>query len=410
MTLHLYGDSELEALMAALESDLAERKESWNGSAPTKGREAICSFANDLANHAKPGVLFVGVADNGTPIKLSITDQLLQTLTDIKTDGRIVPPPTLQVACRTLQGVSVAVVTVWPADSPPVRFDGRICVRSGPRRGFATAQDERILNEKRRFRDQPFDARPCGSAQLGDLDLSWYRENYLPAAVAPEVLEANERTVEERLASTRMILSPTEPTPTNLAVLTLTTQPLDFLPGAYVQFLRVAGTSLADEPVDAAVFEGRLADVIRRVEEKLDSHNRTAVDFRSASTEKRTQLYPMVALQQLFRNAVMHRTYEHTNTPIRITWYTDRIEIISPGGPVGMVTRENFGIPGYTDYRNPNLAGFLREMGFAQRFGAGIATARRECERNGNPAPEFDVQDAFIRVTLRTTTAGEVAP
>jgi len=52
--------------------------------------------------------------------------------------------------------------------------------------------------------------------------------------VASEVLAANERTIEERLASTRMILSPTEPTPTNLAVLTLTTQPRDFLPCAYV--------------------------------------------------------------------------------------------------------------------------------------------------------------------------------
>jgi predicted HTH transcriptional regulator len=70
----------------------------------------------------------------------------------------------------------------------------------------------------------------------------------------------------------------------------------------------------------------------------------------------------------------------------------------------------NHGTPGFTDYRNPNLAGLLREMGFAQRFGAGIATARRECERNGNPAPEFDVQDAFIRVTLRPATAEAVAP
>ena len=55
-------------------------------------------------------------------------------------------------------------------------------------------------------------------------------------------------------------------------------------------------------------------------------------NLRGAS-ERRTQLYPLVALQQLFRNAVMHRTYEHTNAPILITWYTDRLEIFSPGGP-----------------------------------------------------------------------------
>jgi ATP-dependent DNA helicase RecG len=404
-----YSDSQLAALLDDLESDQAERKESWAGDAKSKGRQAVCAFANDLPNHNTPGVLFVGAKDNGTPSNVPIDDQLLLTLSDIKTDGKIIPPPSITVEKRVLKGAEIAVVTVRPADSPPVRYEGRIWIRTGPRRDIANVQDERILNEKRRFRDQPFDARPCSSAELGDLDLSWYGENYLPAAVASEVLEANERTIEERLASTRMILSPTEPTPTNLAALTLTTQPRDFLPCAYVQFLKVAGPSLADEAVDAAEFEGRLADVIRRVEEKLDSHNRTAVDFRSGSTEKRTQLYPMVALQQLFRNAVMHRTYEHTNSPIRLTWYADRIEIISPGGPVGMVTRENFGVPGFTDYRNPNLAGFLREMGFAQRFGAGIITARRECERNGNPAPEFDVDDAFIRVTLRPATAGEMA-
>jgi ATP-dependent DNA helicase RecG len=264
-----------------------------------------------------------------------------------------------------------------------------------------TDQVERILNEKRCFRDQPFDVRPCGGAKWKDLDLAWYRESYLPMAVAPDVLEANQRSLEEQLASTRMILSPAEPTPTHLGVLTLCDHPRDHLPCAYVQFLKLAGSTLADAPLDAEEFEGRLVDVIRQVEEKLSSHNRTAVDFKSGANERRTQLYPLVALQQLFRNAVMHRTYEHTNAPIRITWYADRLEIFSPGGPVGIVTAETFGQPGFTDYRNPNLAGFLKETGFAQRFGAGIATARRECERNGNPPPEFSISNVAISATLR---------
>jgi ATP-dependent DNA helicase RecG len=66
-------------------------------------------------------------------------------------------------------------------------------------------------------------------------------------AIAPEVLEANQRSLEEQLASTRMILSPAEPTPTHLGVLTLCDHPRDFLPCAYVQFLKVAGDSLAEE-------------------------------------------------------------------------------------------------------------------------------------------------------------------
>jgi ATP-dependent DNA helicase RecG len=93
----------------------------------------------------------------------------LLTLLDIKTDGKIIPPQSITVEKRVLKGAEIAIVTVRPADSPPVRYEGRIWIRTGPRRDIANAQDERILNEKRRFRDQPFDARPCSSAELGDL-------------------------------------------------------------------------------------------------------------------------------------------------------------------------------------------------------------------------------------------------
>src|SRR5713226_3445692 len=123
-----YSDSELEALLDDVESDLAERKGSWKGDAPEKSRQAVCAFANDLPDHRQPGVLFVGVGDDGQPIGLAIDDRLLLTLADIKTDGKIVPPQTLTVEKRSLKGAEVAVVTVQPADSPPVRYDGRIWI------------------------------------------------------------------------------------------------------------------------------------------------------------------------------------------------------------------------------------------------------------------------------------------
>ncbi len=105
-----YSDAELEALLDDLESDKAERKESWAGSSPKKGRQAICAFANDLPNQNAPGVLFVGAKDNGDLSRLLIDDQLLLTLTDIKRDGKIVPPPTLNwggipsLTCRCQTG------------------------------------------------------------------------------------------------------------------------------------------------------------------------------------------------------------------------------------------------------------------------------------------------------------------
>ena len=395
-----YSAAELEALLDETESDLAERKEAWAGSAPTKAREAVCAFANDLPGHGEAGVLFVGVRDDGTPTGLAITDLLLQTLADMKTDGNIVPPPSLTVEKRVLRGDDVAVVTVEPADAPPVRYQGRIFVRIGPRRGTATQQDERILNEKRRHGDRPFDTWPVREATLDDLDLRRFEEEYLPSAFAPDVIEANERSAAQRLAATKLVASAEDPTPTVLGLLVLSPRVRDFLPGAYVQFLRVAGTELGDPVADEAVLDGTLAEVIRRTEDKFKSHNRRAVDFTTEERERQTQPYPLPALQQLLRNAVMHRTYEATNAPVRVTWFDDRIEVHSPGGPYGVVTAETFGQPGVTDYRNPALAEALRVLGFVQRFGAGIATARRQLADNGNPAPAFEVTPTHVGVTV----------
>ena len=43
---------------------------------------------------------------------LAITDGLLRQLADMKSDGNIVPPPTISVERRTLRGTDVAVVGV----------------------------------------------------------------------------------------------------------------------------------------------------------------------------------------------------------------------------------------------------------------------------------------------------------
>lgn len=386
-----YADDDLERMLADLESDLVERKESLAGDAPTKAREAICGFANDLPDHQRPGVVFVGARDDGSPSGAAITDELLLQLADMKTDGNTLPPPSLTVSKRILRGAEIVVVTVQPADSPPVRFKGRVHIRIGPRRGIATAQDERILSEKRRHRDIPFDARPVRSATLGDLNQRLFETEYLPSAFAADVLAANDRSYQQQLAATKCVAGADDPTPTVLGLLVLGIRPQHFLPGAYIQFLRIAGTELADPIVDEQVADGTVSAVLRRVDEKLAAHNRVAVDFTSASTETRVYTYPPIALQQIVRNAVMHRAYEATNAPIHVYWFDDRIEIASPGGPYGVVTEDTFGQPGVVDYRNPNLAEALRVLGFVQRFGVGIATARKELTKNGNPDPVFEV-------------------
>jgi ATP-dependent DNA helicase RecG len=396
-----YTDGDLEALLADIESDLAERKESLRGDAPETVRQAVCAFANDLPDHRKAGVVFVGARDDGTPTGIPVTDELLINLANIKTDGNTLPPPTITVEKRHLRGSDMAVLSVEPADSPPVRFKGRVWIRIGPRRGIATAQDERILSEKRRSGDLPFDAQPVPTATVADINVRLFEEEYLPSAFAQDVLAANDRTPAQRLTATKMVSGPDAPVPTVLGLLVLGIRTRDFLPGAYVQFLRFGGTSLGDPVIDEQVLDGPVGDVIRRVDDKLQSHNRTAVDLTSGQTEVRVRPYPQAALQQIVRNAIMHRAYQATNAPVRVLWFDDRIEILSPGGPFGLAAQGRFGDPGVVDYRNPNLAEALKVLGFVQRFGVGIATARRELEKNGNPPLAFDANPAQVLCTLR---------
>ena len=389
-------DDELLNLLNDTESDRVERKESFSSSVSKKARQAVCAFANDLSERNQPGMLIIGAKDDGSPSGESITDELLCALGDMKTDGNILPPPVLLIEKRRLKNADMAVVTVMPSDMPPVRYDGRIWIRTGPRRSIANEQEERILIEKRRHKNLPFDACPVPTATLGDLSRMAFESEYLPQAFAPDVLEQNGRTYEERLASCRMIVSPTDTTPTVTGLLAIGKSPQDFLPGAYVQFLRIDGTELADRVIDEENIRGGIVEMLRRTEEKLKAHNRTSVDIVSAPTHQISMPYPPAALQQILYNAVLHRTYEGTNAPVRIYWYNDRIEIHSPGGPYGNVTVENFGHPGITDYRNLNIAAVLKTFGFIQQFGRGIAIAQRTMQANGNPGPAFRADQSAV--------------
>ena len=388
-------DAELERLLDDLESERVERKQTLSDA--DRIREAICAFANDMPNHQLPGLVFIGAQDDGSGAGLTITDELLRKLADMRSDGNILPVPSITVQKRTLDQCEMAVVTVEPSDAPPVRLRGRTWIRVGPRRAVATAEEERRLTEKRRSRDAPFDIRQVPGATVSDLDMDLFRRSYLPASVAAEIIQENQRSEEQQLASLRMIGNGV---PTVLGVLVLGRDPRNFLPGAYVQFLRLDGTELADPVRDAAAISGPLPELLRALEEKLVAHIETAREFASTPIDVAHPDYPLAALQQLVRNAILHRTYEGTNAPVRITWFSDRIEIHSPGGPYGQVTKANFGQPDATDYRNPYLAEAMRNLGYVQKFGVGIALARRELEKNGNPPLEFQVEDTSVLATI----------
>lgn len=395
-------DAELLTLLRDLESDCIERKESYSGDVREKTRRAVCCFANDLPGHQRAGIIFIGARDDGSPASLEITDELLQQLASIHDDGGVLPFPSLTVERRVLDSAEFAVVVVTPSQDVPVRYKGRIWVRVGPTTRLASSEDERILAERRVAANLSGDLRATEECTLSDLDLDFFRTSYLPAAIAPDVLAANQRSVEQQLSTCRFVVGPADLRPTLVGCLVLAFEPRRAAPGAYVQFVRFDGMDLVSPITDQAEIGGSLSDLLRALDEKMRAHIRIATSITSSDQEVRRPDYPLAALQQLARNAVMHRSFEGTNAPIRVSWFADRIEVQNSGGPFGQVTQENFGQPGVADYRNPHLAEAMKILGYVQRFGVGIATARSELSANGNPPPEFQVTPNFVHVTVRS--------
>lgn len=392
----MLSDDDLRRYLTDLEAANVERTAGVRDR--TKFAEAICAFANDLPDLRRTGVLFVGVRDDGSCAGLTADEQLLQTLAGFRTDGTITPFPVMHVRELHLDGCDMVVVEVEPSDNPPLKYNGRVCVRVAGRRGYATAEEERRLTEKRRWGNLPFDQQPVAGASIQDLDLSRFRDEYLPAAIPPDVLEENGREMQDQLRAVRFLTPDGRPTAAGLLV--CGKDPRAWLPGAYVQFVRYPGTAIGDLVRDHKEIEGCLSTILRRLDEILIANIEVRADL-SGSIQRDQPSYPLIALQELVRNAVIHRNYDGTAAPVRVTWFDDRVEVTSPGGPYGIVTIEAFGQEGLTDYRNPALGDAARALGFIQRFGSGIPRARAALARNGNPAPEFRIEPTYVHVTVR---------
>jgi len=393
---------ELLSLLTDLESDRIERTISTSNT--DKFAQAICAFANDFPAHRQPGYLLVGVTDDGQPSGLKVTDDLLQNLGALRSDGNIQPIPALSVSRFSLPAGDVAVVEVLPADLPPVRYKGRVYIRVGPRRATATEQEERLLTERRISHARSFDALPCLESTLADLSEDRFRLTYLRHAVSEEVIAENGRPLKQQLASLRFF-DLRQDCPTHAGLLVLADRPMHYLPGAYVQFVRYAGTDLASEVLDEKRALGDLRTLLQTLDLIVDANIRQRpVTIGSGFVETTIHDYPRVALRELLLNAVIHRNYQ-SSAPIRFYCFPDRITIDNPGGLYGDVTPETF--PRTTDYRNPIIAEATRVLGYTNRFGQGIARTIKALELNGNPPAEFHFEPTSFRVTLHARPTQE---
>ena len=396
----MISEQELRELLADLESDRVERTVSTTDT--HKFCEAICAFANDMPANSRPGHLVIGARDaDGAVVGVDVTDGLLQQLSSYADSGQIVPLPSMTVEKMSLAEGDVAVVEVRPSDMPPVRYRGRVWIRRGPRKAIANEQEERVLTEKRTHHARTFDLRPCRGCGRDELALDLFQLTYRNAAIAPELLEENDRDMLLQMASLGF-WCPVDACATNAGALLFAQEPLNWFPGAAIQYVRYEGDALDTDPLDERRFTGDLITVLRELDSFLKTLFPSQPEPASALREESRTPYPMLAVRELLMNAVMHRDYE-SNAAIRLYWFSDRTEVQNPGGLYGAVTPATF--PDQNDYRNPKIAEAMKTLGYVNTFGRGIARTQRLLRENGNPPAEFDIDEpTFFLATVREAT------
>lgn len=202
-----------------------------------------------------------------------------------------------------------------------------------------------------------------------------------------------------------------EAVPTLAGILTLGWYPQQFYPQLFIDVTVHPGTEkstgadgirfdsrrLCDGPMPAAI-ETAVTEVLSQL--------RTRFREEGASVVEEPEI-PVIAIREAIANAVMHRDYGDyvTGQQITVDIYSDRVEIINPGGLWGDRTLENLG-ENRSVSRNEVLAKLLSQVAdgeghkVAENQGSGIQRMVGALREFGLPTPSFQDEIGFFKVTL----------
>jgi predicted HTH transcriptional regulator len=169
-------------------------------------------------------------------------------------------------------------------------------------------------------------------------------------------------------------------------------------PDAYTAISVYHGVDRSETNSERYQFAGSIIEQSRRAMEILNTQSYTIFD---KSNDKPNQVkYPARALQEALINAIVHRDYELPE-PIRITIFSDRIEIRSPGSLHWGIDKEKFltGKAG-PKWRNQSFAYLFNKLQLAQAEGQGIPTIIRTMKEEGCPQPVFELEGGSVTCVL----------
>jgi ATP-dependent DNA helicase RecG len=193
------------------------------------------------------------------------------------------------------------------------------------------------------------------------------------------------------------------PVPRNFAILVFGKEPHRYFRGAYAILSIYQGLDKTAERSQRFEIFGPIPGMFRNIMTKLQLHLGMEID-KSADMTGGNQNRPRFserAIAEALANAFVHRDY-HSQEPVRITVFSDRIEVTNPGGLYNGIRLEQLqkgeNIP--PSWRNPSLIWFMVILDIAQNEGQGIRTIIKKTREISGKSPIFEVTSNWFNLII----------
>ena len=270
------------------------------------------------------------------------------------------------------------------------------------KRQMTTDERLRLAQRRGQARFLWFDKQPVPETGFRSLDESFWKPllSAEGAAVPELALEKMALLTNDENGTTRATVA---------GVLLCSRSPEEWLPNACISATCYRSTDRASGQIDAQIITGPLNRQIAEAVTFAVRNMRVGAYKNPARTD--LPQYSEKALFEAIVNAVVHRDYAIHGSRIRISMFSDRIEIISPGGLPNNLTIESMDVRQST--RNEALAsaigripvGNIRGSGerqfFMERRGDGVPIIFRETEALIGKLPEYKlIDDSDLVLTI----------
>ncbi len=356
---------------------------------PQQIAETLIAFAN-----SEGGTIVLGVHDNGTIGEMLMEEEAEGAL---RAALSICRPPVLTewIEQQTPAG-AIVLLRVERSSELHTLADGRALVRTSGENRPLTGGELQVLTANKSISD--FETDPVPGAKREDLDdlvIEEYLEKRQQRSPRGNPLPKN--------TLLQQINAITENgTPTVTGMLLFGKEPQLYLPQSRAIFVKFADTQPRGPEGSFGYgrreeIGGSLARIIERAWRVIWEEMDKQAIVKGLQREEQVE-YPPFAVREALVNAVCHRDYKLRGSSIEIRMYTDRMEIISPGGLPAYITVDNIVDEHYS--RNPRLVNGLYQWGYIEELGLGIDRMIEDMVAAGHPPPEFDAKSHRFTVKL----------